>query len=337
MIKASVVGATGYTGEELVDILIRHADVEIASLSAIVEKPMKISDIFPRFRGKLDLVCKELDAAEVIRSSDVVFLALPHTVSMKFAPEFLKTGKKVIDLSADYRLPPDVYEKCYGKGHSDKENLKKAVYGLPELYRKKIKGAELVANPGCYPTGIILGIAPLLKNAVVEPAGIIADSKSGITGAGRKASLGLLFAEISDNAKAYKVGSHQHGPEINQELSKLAGKNVDTLFVPHVIPIKRGIISTVYMKQKKKMTQKEVDRFYEDFYKNEPFVRFLGSEAMPELKDVVLTNFCDIGVKVANDTIVAVSAIDNLTKGAAGQAVQNMNIMYGLNENEALK
>ena len=336
MVKASVVGATGYTGEELVHLLAGHADVAITSLSAIVEKPTNISEIFPRFKGKLDIVCKGLDVAEVIKSSDVIFLALPHTVSMQFAPEFLKAGKKVIDLSADYRLPGDVYKKWYGKSHTDAENLKKAVYGLPELYRKEIKGADFVANPGCYPTGVILAIAPLVKNCVVELGSIIVDSKSGITGAGRKASLGLLFGEIADNSKAYKIGSHQHTPEINQELSKLAGSDIEILFVPHVIPVRRGILSTIYLKPKKKMAQKDIDKLYGDFYKDEPFVRFPGNGAMPELKNVVCTNFCDIGAKLAGETIVMVSAIDNLTKGAAGQAVQNMNIMCGFDEKEGL-
>ena len=336
MLRVSVVGATGYTGEELVDILSRHEGVKISSLSAIVDKPTNISDIFPKLKGRLDIVCKGLDVAEVIGASDIVFLALPHTVSMQFAPQFIQAGKKVIDLSADYRLPADIYEKWYGKKHADGGNLKKAVYGLPELYRKSIKGCSLVANPGCYPTSIVLGAAPLLKRGVVEPDGIIADSKSGITGAGRKASLGLLFAEISDNAKAYKVGTHQHTPEIDQELSRAAGSDIGILFVPHVIPIRRGIISTIYMRQKKKMPQKEIDKLYADFYKDEPFVRFIGGGAMPELKDVVGTNFCDIGVKAAGEMLVAVSAIDNLTKGAAGQAVQNMNIMCGFDEKEAL-
>lgn len=336
MIKVSVVGATGYTGEELVDILVRHKDVELTSLSAIIDKPTKISEIFPRLKGRLDIICKSLDVKEVIGSSDIVFLALPHTVSMQYAPELLKNGKKVIDLSADYRLPPDVYEKWYGKSHIDKGNLDKAVYGLPELYREEIKKCNLVANPGCYPTSVILAIAPLVKNGIVELSGIIVDSKSGITGAGRKASTGLLFGELADNFKAYKIGSHQHTPEILLQLKNVAGKDVDILFVPHVIPIRRGILSTIYLKPKKKISQKEIDKLYNDFYKDEPFVRFHDGGKVPELKDVIYTNFCDIGAKLVRSTIVVVSAIDNLTKGAAGQAVQNMNIMCGFDEKEGL-
>ncbi len=276
MIRAGIVGATGYTGEEIVTILTSHKDVRITSLSAIIDKPTNIADLVPRLKGRLDVICKSFDFDETVKASDVVFLALPHRVSMDFAPKFLKAGKKVIDLSADYRLPADTYEKWYGKGHSDVENIEKAVYGLPELYRNQIKKALLIANPGCYPTSVILAVAPLVKNGVVELTGIIADSKSGITGAGRKASIDLLFAEIADNFKAYKIGSHQHMPEMSQELKKLAGQDVNILFVPHVIPIRRGILPTIYMKPKKKVSQEEVNEIYADFYKNEFFVRFLG-------------------------------------------------------------
>lgn len=336
MVRVSVVGATGYTGEELINILLKHNDAEITTLSAIIDKPTAISEVFPRFKGELDIICKGLDVEEVIRLSDVVFLALPHTVSMQYAPVFLKSGKKVIDLSADYRLPADIYEKWYGKAHTDKTNLPKAVYGLPELYRKEIKKSNLLANPGCYPTSAILAIAPLVKNGAVQTDGIIIDSKSGITGAGRKAAIGLLFAEVDDNFKAYKIGSHQHAPEITQEIGKIAGKIVDILFVPHVIPIRRGILSTIYLKPKVKITQEEIDSHYNNFYKDEPFVRYYGKGLTPEIKDVIYTNFCHIGTKLAGDTIVAVSAIDNLVKGAAGQAVQNMNIMCGFDEKEGL-
>lgn len=335
MTRVSIVGATGYTGEEIVTILASHKDVKITTLSAIIDKPTNIADLVPRLRGQLDIVCKSFDFDETAKSSDVVFLALPHKVSMDFAPKFLNAGKKVIDLSADYRLPHDIYEKWYGKGHSDVKNIEKAVYGLPELYRSRIKNASLVANPGCYPTSIILAVAPLLKNGIVETTGIIADSKSGITGAGRKASIDLLFAEIADNFKAYKIGSHQHTPEIVQELKKISGKDVSLLFVPHVIPIRRGILSTIYMKPKKKVSQKEINDIYAGFYKNEFFVRFMD-ETLPQIKDVVYTNFCDVGVRITDEHIVAVSAIDNLVKGAAGQAVQNMNIMCGFDEKEGL-
>lgn len=334
MIKVSVVGATGYTGEELVSVLASHKDVEIVSLSAIIDKPTSISDLFPRLKGRLDMMCKSFDINEAL-SCDAVFLALPHRISMDFAPKFLGAGKKVIDLSADYRLPPALYEKWYGKGHTDTKNISKAVYGLPELFRNEIRTADLIANPGCYPTSAILAVAPLIKSGIIESSGIIVDSKSGITGAGRKASIDLLFGEIAENFKAYKIGAHQHMPEMAETLKMLSNDEVDILFAPHMIPIKRGILSTVYMRPVKKIGQKEINKIYYDFYKNEFFVR-LKDNTLPEIKDVAYTNFCDIGVKVTDKNIVAVSVIDNLLKGAAGQAVQNMNIMFGFDEKEGL-
>ncbi len=336
MVKVSVVGATGYTGEELLHLLIKHPNVRITSLSAIVEKPTNIAEIFPRFNGRLEIVCRKLDVAEVIKKSDVVFLALPHTVSMKYAAVFLRAGKKVIDLSADYRLSAADYKRWYGKSHDDTYYLKRAIYGLPELYRKDIRKCSLVANPGCYPTGVILAVAPLIKEGLANTTNIIADSKSGVTGAGRKAALSLIFGEVADNFRAYKVGTHQHTAEINRYLSILAGSKVEVLFVPHVLPVRRGILSTMYMKTKKRISQQKASDICAAFFRGEPFVRVLRNGQMPELKNVINTNFCDIGIKVVKNTVVAVSAIDNLTKGAAGQAVQNMNLMCGFGETEGL-
>ncbi len=336
MINIGVVGATGYTGEEIVRLLSGHSGVEIKSLSAIIEKPTKISEVFPSLAGKCDIVCKELDVDEVASSCDVVFLALPHKVSMKFVPQFLNRKKKVIDLSADYRLSFKDYEEWYGKGHTDKDNIKTAIYGLPEYYRKDIKKAKLIANPGCYPTSVILAAGPLVKEDLVDPGNIIADSKSGVTGAGRKAALGLIFAEVNENLKAYKINAHQHKPEINQELSKISGDNIDIVFTPHLIPMNRGILSTLYFKLKKKgITKKDLIRVYKKEYKGEPFVRILD-DALPQVRDVVNTNYCDIGVTVTGNKAIVVSCIDNITKGAAGQAVQNMNIMCGFDEKEGL-
>lgn len=335
MLKVGVVGATGYTGEELVKILSRHSDVEITTLSAIVEKEARISQIFPSLSGKCDIVCKNLNMDEVLSSCDLVFLALPHKVSMQFAPKFLKKGKKVIDLSADYRLPANIYERWYGQEHLDKNNLDKAVYGLPEFYRSDIKKAELIANPGCYPTSIILAAAPLVKENLVALDDIIADSKSGVTGAGRKAVLALSFSEVDENLKAYKVNLHQHKPEINQELGKLAGKDIDVVFTPHLIPMNRGILSTLYFKLKREIPAGELIKIYNKFYKDEPFVRILA-DTLPQIRDVVNTNFCDIGLAVTEKRAIVVSCIDNLTKGAAGQAVQNMNIACGFDEKEGL-
>jgi len=339
MIRAAVVGATGYTGEELVKILAGHPEVELVSLTAIVDQPASFGTLFPYFRGKVDLICKELDIDEVSKVSDVVFLALPHTVSMKIAPEFLKRGKKIVDLSADYRLhDTSIYKEWYAADHTDEGNLKKAVYGLPEMYREKIKKANLIANPGCYPTSIVLASLPALKAKEIKIESIIADSKSGVTGAGRKADIGLCFGEVDENLKAYKINSHQHSPEINQELSGVLGKKIEVVFVPHLIPMKRGILSTVYLKLKRGVPEIEALDLYKIYYKDEPFVRVFDKGTLPQIKDVVGTNFCDIGVKVDEEKnlLIVVSAIDNLQKGASGQAVQNMNIMCGFGEKTGL-
>jgi len=335
MLKVGIVGATGYTGEELVKILVRHSQVSITSLSAIIDKPTKISDIFPSLAGKCDAVCKELDVDQVSKSCDLVFLALPHRVSMKYVPQFLKSGKKVIDLSADYRLSAGIYEKWYDAQHTDWDNLKEAVYGLPELYRDKINKAKLIANPGCYPTSIILGSLPIVKQGIAKVDTIIVDSKTGVTGAGRKAALPLSFAEVNESLKAYKVNTHQHKPEVNQELAKVTKKVVDIVFTPHLVPINRGILSTIYFKLKKDIDTKELANVYRKFYRTEPFVR-VSSERLPEIKDVVNTNYCDIGVTATSSMAIIISCIDNLTKGAAGQAVQNMNIMCDFDEKEGL-
>lgn len=336
MIKVGVVGATGYAGEEVIKILAKHKDVKITELSAVIDREEPFSDIFPAFKGIVDTVCKKPNAAEMAKNVDLVFLGLPHKVSMEIAPVFLKAGKRVVDLSADYRLPPDTYKAWYGVEHKDKENLPQAVYGLPELYRDKIKKAQLIANPGCYPTSVILGIAPMLKEKAVDTSRVISDSKSGVTGAGRKADIALSFAEVNENLKAYRANEHQHKPEINKILSDVAGTAIDIIFVPHLIPMNRGILSTIYMKLTKKMDTAAAVAIYKDFYKGKPFVRVAGEGKFPQIRDVVMTNYCDIGIKVTGDTAIVVSCIDNLTKGAAGQAVQNMNIMCGFDEREAL-
>ena len=336
MIKIGVVGATGYAGEEVIKILANHKGVKITELSAVIDKEEPFSDIFPAFKGVVDLVCKKPNAEEMAKNVDLVFLGLPHKVSMEIAPVFLKAKKLVIDLSADYRLPPDTYKTWYGVEHKDKENLPVAVYGLPELYHDQIKKAKLIANPGCYPTSVILGIAPMIKEKAIDTSHIISDSKSGVTGAGRKADIALSFAEVNENLKAYKANEHQHKPEINKVLSDVAGKAIDIVFVPHLIPMNRGILSTIYMKLTKKMDTRAVLALYKDFYKGKPFVRIADDGKFPQIRDVVMTNYCDIGVKVTGDTVIVVSCIDNLTKGAAGQAVQNMNIMCGFDETEGL-
>ncbi|MCX5716276.1 MAG: N-acetyl-gamma-glutamyl-phosphate reductase [Candidatus Omnitrophica bacterium] len=338
MLKVGVIGATGYTGEELVKILASHKGIQVTSLTAKIDKAEKIQSIFPSLEGKIDMMCELPDEDMVAKASDFVFLALPHKISMEAAPRLLKAKKKVVDLSADYRLPADIYTKWYGAAHKDVDGLKHAVYGLPELNREKIKTASLIANPGCYPTSIILGLAPLFKEKIADPSLVIADSKSGVTGAGRRADMALSFGEVNESLKAYKINEHQHSPEISQELSKLAGSEVGLVFVPHLIPMNRGILSTIYIKLKRGIDTKEAVGLYKNFYKSEPFVKVLAEGQLPQIKDVRTTNFCYIGIKVDTEKGLAiiVSAIDNLTKGAAGQAVQNMNIMCGFKETEGL-
>jgi len=334
-IKVGVVGATGYTGEEIVKILTRHKNVEITSLSAIIDKPTKFSDLCEECKDTVDIICKELDTLEVIGACELVFLALPHTISMQFAGQFLKAGKKVIDLSADYRIDDKTYKQWYKKEHADKGNIKNAVYGLPELYRKKIKKASLIANPGCYPTATILAVVPAIE-ALKKNGTIIVDAKSGVSGAGRNSPVVLSFLKGDHDAKAYKISEHQHQPEMIKILSDVANRDVKLMFTPHVIPTLRGILATIYIPIEGNLKEEMIFEKYKEFYKNEPFVRVCDIGKLPSLKNVVNTNFCDIGLKVADKYLVVVSCIDNLLKGAAGQAVQNMNIMCGFEEKEGL-
>ena len=338
-LRVGIVGATGYTGEEIVRILSKHPQAQITYVSGKEDREAKIQEIFPYLHGSVDLECKAFSFEEAAEKTDLVFLSLPHTVSMQQAPQFLKAGKKVIDVSADYRLKDAaVHEKFYKVQHKDLLNLKHAVYGLPEVNREKIRKATLVANPGCYPTGAILGLLPGIKGGFFDHERICIDAKSGVTGAGRKADKSLNFSEVSESFKAYKLFEHQHVPEIDQELSRFSKKNIQVVFVPHLLPINRGILSTMYIPLKKKTNTQDLLSHYVKFYKNEPFVKVYDRGRLPELKHVAHTNFCDIGLKVSEEKLLAVvvTAIDNLTKGAAGQAVQNMNIMAGFDEREGL-
>ncbi|MCP4650915.1 MAG: N-acetyl-gamma-glutamyl-phosphate reductase [PVC group bacterium] len=333
MLKVAIIGATGYAGEELIRILLRHPDAEIVHLVAKIEQSCPINDIFPWLKGLLDVECKnEINEEEIAKNSDIIFLALPHRVSMQIAPDFLKLGKRVIDFSADYRLK-DVteYEKWYEVSHNSQEFVKESVYGLCELHRKDIQKARLIANPGCFPTGAILATAPFLKEQLVEPD-IILDAKTGVSGAGRKPSTALLFSEVNENFKAYKVCDHQHSPEILQELQAFSKDKLSLIFVPHLVPMNRGILSTLYMKLKKNISVFEAVDVVKKFYQDEPFVRVRPADVFPEIKDVVHSNFCDIGIKIVDKQLIVIAAIDNLVKGAAGQAVQNFNIMFGLDE-----
>lgn len=336
-LRVGVVGATGYTGEELVRILVRHPQAEICYVSGKEDREVKLQELFPYLRGKLDLECRPLSVPQAIEKCDLIFLSLPHTVSMQFAPLFLNAKKKVIDISADYRLKDEqTYEKFYKVPHKDPQNLKQAVYGLPELNREKIRSAHLVANPGCYPTGAILGLLPGLKQGLFDLDSIQIDAKSGVTGAGRKADKSLNFSEVNESFKAYKLFEHQHVPEIDQELSKAAKKGVSVVFVPHLLPLNRGILSTIYVRLKKNTDTVDLLKIYQKFYAKEPFVKIYCQGLLPEIKNVIGTNFCDVGLKVAQrkHLAVIVTAIDNLDKGAAGQAVQNMNILCGFDETD---
>jgi len=344
-LKVSIIGSTGYAGKELVKILMNHQKVELVHLVSSSYAGKNIAEIFPEFLNKLDKKLINLNLDEISQDSDMVFTALPHTVSMDVVPKLLKKGVKVVDLSADYRLKNStVYKEWYKKelNQISKELLSEAVYGLPEIYLDKIKDASLVANPGCYPTSVILGIAPLLKFKLADPQGIIIDSKSGTTGAGRKLSLGLHFSECNENFKAYKIIRHNHIPEVEQELSfvyfgadnKEQTKGIEISFTPHLLPINRGILSTCYLNLNDPKEEEEVLEIYQKFYQKAPFVRIFEPPNLPEIKFVAGTNYCDIGFSIDERVgkIKVISVIDNLLKGAAGQAVQNMNIMSGFSE-----
>lgn len=340
MIKASIIGATGYTGAELVRILGRHPQVELVALTSQSYVGQSFVDIYPSLHRFTNLVCAEQDLPRIVADSDVIFIALPHGLAMDAALEGINQGKKVIDLGADFRLDDAVeYEQWYKVSHTAQQLIYEAVYGLPEINREKIKQASLIGNPGCYPTSIILGLAPLLAKGLIDPDSIISDSKSGVSGAGRTLSLGSHYAEVNENIKAYNIGKHRHLPEIEQELGKIANRKMTISFTPHLTPMTRGILSTIYAKLAVEINQEELQAVYRDYYENEYFVRLLSGDNLPQTKWVAGSNFCDIAVTKDNRTnrVVVTSAIDNLVKGASGQAVQNMNIMFGLPENSGLE
>jgi N-acetyl-gamma-glutamyl-phosphate reductase len=339
MINVGIIGSSGYTGAELARILCNHPEVRITVVTSRQNAGRPLSEIFPSLRGKVDLICENLSPAELCKKADFFFTAVPHKTAMDLVPDLLATGKKVVDLSADYRLRNvSIYEEWY-QPHSSSQLLGEAVYGLPELYRHSISGARLVANPGCYPTSIILGLAPLLKAGAVVAQTIIADSKSGTSGAGRAAQTGSLFCEVHDGFRPYKVGrAHRHTPEIEQELGALAGADVHISFTPHLLPISRGILSTVYASLVPGFDREKIDGLYYNQYRNEPFIRLLKEDSFPATQYVRGSNFCDISYKIDHTTnrIIVMSAIDNIVKGASGQAVQNMNLMQGFEETSGL-
>ena len=338
MIRVGIYGGSGYTGEELLRLLVSHPGAKVVAATSRRFAGVPVAEVYPVFSGLTDLIYTDASPDAVADLVDIVFLALPHGVSMEFAPIFLKAGRKVIDLSADFRIhAAATYEAWYGR-HKAPETLGEAVYGLPEVHRANIQNARLVANPGCYPTSIILGLAPILKSHWIDTDSVIADSKSGVSGAGRDPQIGSLFCEVAEGFKAYKVGAHRHTPEIEQELSALAGRELKISFTPHLLPVKRGILSTIYAKLNANVTAEEATALYQAFYREEPFVRICRSGQFPNLSSVVGSNYCDIGVTVDKRTgrIIIVSAIDNLIKGASGQAIQNMNLLCGLKEDAGL-
>lgn len=336
MVKVAIIGASGYTGAEAMEIILRHSQARLTYLTALPEECGHAAQVFGQFKGRCDMQIEPLDFDKLSNLADVVLCCLPHKVSMGFVPKLLKAGLKVIDFSADYRIKNvEIYEKFYKVKHTDTDNLAKAAFGLPELFRDKIKGVDLVANPGCFPTGALLAIAPLLKEGLIETDSIIVNSVTGSSGAGKNPSSTFHFPNMNENIFAYGIGSHRHMPEMEQIASEIAGSNVNILFQPHVGPFDRGIISTVYSKPKGNVSSESLLKLYNDFYSEEYFVQVCNDA--PKVKDVAGTNYCHVFPAVAKGRIISFSAIDNLIKGASGQAIQNMNIIFGLEETLGLK
>jgi len=336
MIKVGIVGGTGYTGVELMRLLAVHPGVRLETITSRSNAGTAVADIYPNLRGIVDLNFCEPEI-ESYRDCDLVFFATPNATAMLQAQALLDAGIKVIDLAADFRIKDiEVWEKWYDATHACPDLVEQAVYGLPEMNRQAIKSATLVANPGCYPTSVILGVLPLLRHQLIDPGSIIADCKSGTSGAGRKANVGTAYCEINDSFKAYGVSGHRHLPEIRQIL-QLVSSDADLVFIPHLLPIIRGIHATVYADAKG--AADDIQVLYEDFYKDEIFVDVMPAGSHPETRSVKAANFCRIAIHYleASNKYVVLSVIDNLVKGAAGQAIQNMNLMFGLEENNGLQ
>ncbi|HEY4485491.1 MAG TPA: N-acetyl-gamma-glutamyl-phosphate reductase [Nitrospiria bacterium] len=342
MLKVAVIGASGYTGGELLRLLSLHPKVKITAATSEQSAGKSIDEVFPNLRGRLSLALTPLDLEGIAEEAEFFFLALPHTTAMPVAARLLQKKKRVVDLSADFRLKnPAVYGDWYKSAHTHPELLAGACYGLPEVHREAIRKARLTANPGCYPTGATLGLYPLIAASRIDPDSIIIDAKSGVSGAGRSLSLATHFTEAHDAVSAYNIGLHRHIPEIEQELSALAGKDLTVNFTPHLVPINRGILSTIYVRTPRPIETEAAIEIFQQHYKNEPFVQVLPAGELPNTRDVRGSNDCHIGM--ASDTrnrkhpaLVVVTAIDNLVKGASGQAVQNMNLMMDFEETAGL-
>lgn len=341
MLKVAVLGGSGYTGCELLRLLLSHPEVKITAVTSERLAGTRVSDTFLSIRNN-DLNFEPLDLKALVKKADLFFLCLPHKTSQKAVAFLNEKGKKVIDLSADFRLKSAaVYEEWYKTPHLYSPLLKEAVYGLAEIYRDRIRKASIIANPGCYPTSAILGLAPVMDKDFVNPGSVIIDSKSGTSGAGRSPAQPFMFCEVNESVKAYGITVHRHTPEIEQELGSISKKKLKVIFTPHLIPMDRGMLSTIYIRLNGKKDLAEIQELYRDFYADEPFVRVLKNGVLPSTKAVKGSNFCDISIFLdkrssKEHTLIIVSAIDNLLKGASGSAVQNMNIMYGFNETAGL-
>jgi N-acetyl-gamma-glutamyl-phosphate reductase len=336
MTKVAILGGSGYTALELVKILLRHPGVEIAAVTSRQTDTPRLAELHPSLTGRIDLRCEPFDADRLAALGvQCVFSCLPHGASMATLPALLQRGLRVIDLSADYRLrDANVYAQWYGESHADLTHLDQAVYGLPEIYGDAIATAQLVANPGCYPQTGILGLAPLVAGHCIEPRRIIIDSKSGVSGAGRTPKLTTHFPECNESVSAYQVGKHRHIPEMEQVLTDVAGEPIEVLFTPHLIPMDRGIFSTIYAMPRRPLSERELLEMYRSYYAHAPFVRVV--EHLPATKDCAGTNFFDVTVRVVRDAIVVLACEDNLVRGASGVAVQNFNRMFGHDERTAL-
>ena len=335
--KIALIGATAYTSYELIRVLLRHPEAEIVHLGGRREGEPAISEVFPALEGLCEMRLGGMEPQDVHEEPEVVFLALPHGISQQYVPMYLEAGARCIDFSADYRFEDlSEYESWYGK-HTDPDNLAGAVYGLPELFREQVRNAVLVANPGCYPTAAVLALAPFVRDSLVDVSDVIVDAKSGVSGRGNKPDPGSMFCECNENTCAYKVGAHRHEPEIGRALRLLGATGENVFFTPHLVPMDRGILCTIYVQLLGDVSGEELQSVLEAFYEGEPFIRVKPAGKQPRTKDVAFTNYCDIAVtRLKGRRAVLTAAIDNLLKGASSQAVQNMNVMFGLDETAGL-
>jgi N-acetyl-gamma-glutamyl-phosphate reductase len=337
-VGVAIVGASGYSARELIQILLRHPRVKVTVATSRQDEAPRVDALHPSLTQRIDLVCEPLDADQIAERASFAFLALPHTASLAVVPDLRKRNVRVIDLSADYRLSdPQVYADWYGHQHTDLLGIKQAVYGLPELFRDQIPPAQLIANPGCYTSTSILSLAPLIAEDLIERTGIIIDAKSGVSGAGRSPKLNFHFPECNESFSAYNVGRHRHTPEIDQVLTTMTGgrgEAVEVIFTPHLVPMDRGIFATIYARPKQAVVEHDLLELYRSFYAHSPFIRIVSH--LPATKDSAYTNYCDITLRVVRGQIVILACLDNLIKGAAGVAVQNLNLMLGCPEETSL-